>query len=171
MILSNDVMFKLLNEVKGLNDMEKNDYADLANKLLDLRKKAGFTQNRAAECLGVSRQTISKWEVGKSIPDSIMIKRICDCYKITPDEFFELLVVKDKQQSDMISYEREHIKKKYRLVITLLVIDFVLSIILIVYSQNMIFWIIYIQVLLLAAYIIYQIVHFIKYHMKERNIN
>lgn len=159
-------MFKPLNKVKGGKKMEKNDCTNLADKLLDLRKKAGFTQNHAAECLGVSRQTISKWEMRKSTPDSIMIKRICDCYKITPDEFFELLLVKENQQSNMISYEREHIKKNYRLVISLLVIDFILSIILIVYSQKMVFWIIYVQVLILVAYIIYQIVHYIKGHIK-----
>lgn len=150
--------------------MENNDCRYLANKLLDLRKKAGFTQNHVAECLGVSRQTISKWEMGKSIPDSIMIKRICDCYKITPDEFFELLLAKDNQQSDVISEKRTYIIKNYRRVIYLLMIDFILSIILVVSSKNMVYWIIYAHVLIIAAYIAYQIVHYIKAYIKLRNI-
>lgn len=149
--------------------MGNNDCADLANKLLELRKKAGFTQNYAAEYMGVSRQTISKWEMGKSIPDSIMTKRICDCYKITPDEFFELLLVKENEQHNIISNEREHIKKNYRLVISLLVIDFFISIILIVYSPKIGFWIIYVQVILLAIYMVYLIVHFIKVYIRSKH--
>ena len=39
------------------------------NKLYELRKQKGFSQEELANRLNVSRQTISKWEVGESTPD------------------------------------------------------------------------------------------------------
>lgn len=39
---------------------------DLADRLQELRKKAGYSQEQVAEKLGLSRQAISKWESGVS---------------------------------------------------------------------------------------------------------
>ena len=41
----------------------------LADKIIQLRKKAGWSQEELAEQLGVSRQSVSKWEGAQSIPD------------------------------------------------------------------------------------------------------
>ena len=51
----------------------------LADKIMNLRKKAGWSQEDLAEKVGVSRQSISKWESGQSIPD---INRIIELSKI-----------------------------------------------------------------------------------------
>lgn len=40
-----------------------------ADKLIQLRKKSGWSQEELAEQLGVSRQSVSKWEGGQSVPD------------------------------------------------------------------------------------------------------
>lgn len=40
-----------------------------AEKLIQLRKKSGWSQEELAEQMGVSRQSISKWEGAQSIPD------------------------------------------------------------------------------------------------------
>ncbi|MGP1544270.1 MAG: helix-turn-helix domain-containing protein, partial [Candidatus Fimenecus sp.] len=40
-----------------------------ADKLIQLRKKAGWSQEELAEQIGVSRQAISKWEGAQSVPD------------------------------------------------------------------------------------------------------
>lgn len=45
------------------------------DKLLDLRKKSGFSQEELGDKLNVSRQTISKWETGKSTPE--LDKLVC----------------------------------------------------------------------------------------------
>ena len=42
---------------------------NLGNSLFHARKRRGFSQEDVAEKLGVSRQTISKWETGETIPD------------------------------------------------------------------------------------------------------
>lgn len=46
-------------------------------KLISNRKKLGISQEKLAENLGVSRQTIYKWESGKSIPTFMNITNIC----------------------------------------------------------------------------------------------
>ena len=42
---------------------------NLGNSLFHARKKCGLSQEDVAERLGVSRQTISKWETGETLPD------------------------------------------------------------------------------------------------------
>lgn len=42
---------------------------NLGNNLFQARKKCGFSQEEVAEKLGVSRQTISKWETDETLPD------------------------------------------------------------------------------------------------------
>ena len=41
----------------------------LADKIVSLRKKAGWSQEDLAEKLGVTRQSVSKWEGAQSVPD------------------------------------------------------------------------------------------------------
>ena len=42
---------------------------NLGNSLFNARKKSGLSQEDVAGKLGVSRQTISKWETGETLPD------------------------------------------------------------------------------------------------------
>ena len=46
---------------------------NIGNSLFQARKKCGLSQEEVAEKLGVSRQTVSKWEQGLSVPDSEML--------------------------------------------------------------------------------------------------
>lgn len=41
----------------------------LADKIIELRKKEGWSQEELAEKLSVTRQSVSKWEGAQSIPD------------------------------------------------------------------------------------------------------
>ena len=54
----------------------------VGDKLLDLRKKKGLSQEEVAKIINVSRQTISKWETGESKPDFDKIVPICNLYEI-----------------------------------------------------------------------------------------
>lgn len=61
---------------------------NIGNKLTKLRKEHHLSQEEAAEKLGVTRQTISKWETEESKPDFDKINLICDLYNVTPNELF-----------------------------------------------------------------------------------
>ena len=57
----------------------------LADKIMDLRKKNGWSQEELAEKLDVSRQSISKWESAQSIPDMGRILRLSEVFGVTTD--------------------------------------------------------------------------------------
>lgn len=59
---------------------------DFNNKLYELRKQKGFSQEELANRLNVSRQTVSKWEVGDSTPDMEKLIAISDLFGISLDE-------------------------------------------------------------------------------------
>ena len=56
-----------------------------ADKLIDLRKKNGWSQEELAEQLGVTRQSVSKWEGAQSIPDLDKIIRLSELFGVTTD--------------------------------------------------------------------------------------
>ena len=58
----------------------------IADKIKDARTKKEYTQEQVAESLSVSRQTISNWENGKSLPDIINIIKMSELYDISLDE-------------------------------------------------------------------------------------
>ena len=58
----------------------------LGDRIKQLRKMKGFTQEEFAIKLNVVRQTVSKWEKGISVPDAIMIEKIADILDVTVNE-------------------------------------------------------------------------------------
>jgi len=56
------------------------------NKLYQLRKQKGLSQEELANRMNVSRQTISKWEVGDSTPDMEKLIALSDLFEISLDE-------------------------------------------------------------------------------------
>ena len=62
---------------------------NLGNNLFDARKKAGLSQEIVAEKLGVSRQTISKWETNETIPDIYQSKKLARLYNLSLDDLIE----------------------------------------------------------------------------------
>ena len=62
---------------------------NIADKIRSARIKKEYTQEQAAEKLLVSRQTISNWENGKSLPDVISIIRMSELYEVSLDELLK----------------------------------------------------------------------------------
>lgn len=79
----------------------------LGESLAQARKKAGLTQEAVAEKLGVSRQTISKWETDETLLDIRQSKKLADLYQVTLDELvaFDLEVQELTEMIDRVSDE------------------------------------------------------------------
>ena len=56
-----------------------------ADKLIALRKKAGYSQEELAQQLNVTRQSVSKWEGAQSVPDIEKILQISKLFGVTTD--------------------------------------------------------------------------------------
>lgn len=61
----------------------------LGTSLAQARRKAGLPQEAVAEKLGVSRQTISKWELDETLPDIRQSKRLAMLYRVTLDALID----------------------------------------------------------------------------------
>lgn len=83
----------------------------LGNSLCAARKKSGLSQEEVAERLGVSRQTISKWETDETLPDIRQSKKLAVLYRLSLDELidFDLGV---KEIEEVIARTSEEAQKK-----------------------------------------------------------
>lgn len=75
------------------------------NRLYEMRKQKGFSQEELANRLNVTRQTISKWEVGDSTPDMEKLIAISDLFGISLDE----LVMGKTQEAKEDSIKATHL--------------------------------------------------------------
>lgn len=65
------------------------------DRLTDLRRKRGLSQEQLGYELGVSRQTVSKWELGQSYPDFQRLVLLSDYYEMSLDELVKGVDVGD----------------------------------------------------------------------------
>ena len=56
---------------------------DLAERLQELRKTAGYSQEQVAELLGLSRQAISKWESGQNMPEIEKLLLLSEIFNVS----------------------------------------------------------------------------------------
>lgn len=83
----------------------------LGNNLFHARKKSGLSQEEVAEKLGVSRQTISKWELDETLPDIQQSKRLSNLYHLTLDELIDFDIdIREIEQ--IIERTREETEQK-----------------------------------------------------------
>ena len=74
----------------------------LADKITALRKKAGWSQEELSEQLGVTRQSVSKWEGAQSVPDMDKVVQMSRLFGVTTD-----FLLKD-ELSEEEDYTREN---------------------------------------------------------------
>ena len=110
------------------------------NKLYELRKQKGLSQEELANRLNVSRQTVSKWEVGDSTPDMEKLIAMSDLFGISLDELIlnkapEPQPAPQTAKADLYTDIKEHVltddnKKKVKkgAKIALIVLGIVLAI-------------------------------------------
>ena len=84
---------------------------NLGNSLFHARKKSGLSQEEVAEKIGVSRQTISKWETNETVPDIYQSKKMAKLYRISLDDLIEFDI--DLQEiEEMIDKSDEKLNEK-----------------------------------------------------------
>ena len=83
----------------------------LGNNLFNGRKKKGLSQEEIAGKLGVSRQTISKWETDETLPDIRQSKRLAVLYGLSLDELIEF-DIDVKEIQEVIDRTSEEVSEK-----------------------------------------------------------
>ena len=63
---------------------------EMGQKIKQLRYKTGLTQEQLAEQMGVSAQSVSKWETGASMPDISLLPILAETFGVSIDELFDL---------------------------------------------------------------------------------
>ena len=97
---------------------------EIEKKLKDVRMQAGLTQEQVAEKIMVSRQTVSNWENGKSLPDIVSIMSLSDLYQISIDE----LLKGDKRMKEKMEKDANIAKANKRVILTTAIITLVVGI-------------------------------------------
>ena len=85
----------------------------IADQIKSARIQKEYTQEQSAENLMVSRQTISNWENGKSLPDIVSIIRMSDLYDVRLDELLKgdkVLMEKIEKDAMAVKAEKKIIK-------------------------------------------------------------
>lgn len=98
---------------------------NLAEKILKLRKQYNLSQEQLAEKLGISRQSISKWESGQSIPELDKIVQISEIFGVSTDYLLRNTEDCPKKTTQFDNnYKTHYSKKKIRIIISIICISF-----------------------------------------------
>ena len=63
---------------------------NIGEKIQKLRKQNGWSQEELASRISVSRQTLSKWELGVTVPDTENVVAICKLFQISVDDLLQI---------------------------------------------------------------------------------
>ncbi|MBQ6841160.1 MAG: helix-turn-helix transcriptional regulator [Bacilli bacterium] len=96
---------------------------NLGEKILEYRKKANLSQEDLAEKVGVTRQTISKWELNITCPDINQANKMCKIFNVSLDALTNNLIL-----AKMDLQEKQG-NKRFKVMICIFAIVFVLFII------------------------------------------
>ena len=77
----------------------------IGDKIRELRKLRGITQEQLAEAIGVSFQAVSKWENHVALPDITLVPALANYFEVTCDELFGMNLMETKTQIASICAE------------------------------------------------------------------
>lgn len=80
----------------------------LAEKILELRKQNGWSQEELAEKLDVSRQSVSKWESAQAVPDLDKVLQMGNLFGVTTDYLLKDDMEDDGKREDNYEPEDRH---------------------------------------------------------------
>ena len=84
--------------------VERTDMMEFHEKLQELRKQRGLTQEELAEALYVSRTEISKWESGRGYPNIDSLKEISNFFSVSIDDLLsseKMLFIAEKEHKKL----------------------------------------------------------------------
>ena len=81
----------------------------LGENIKRLRRERNLTQEALAEFLGVTFQSISKWERGEGYPDITLLPAIADFFKVSIDEIMGLNKAQDEQEIKRLLKEHDNL--------------------------------------------------------------
>ena len=58
---------------------------ELKDRIAAVRRAAGLTQEQLGELVGVTRQAVSKWEAGQTVPDALTVAKLCEALHVSAD--------------------------------------------------------------------------------------
>ncbi len=89
------------------------DQVKIGKFIADCRRKANYTQMQLAEKLGITDRAISKWETGKSLPDSSIMLELCGLLGITVNDLLSgEVVTMDNYNKEIENNLLEMVKQK-----------------------------------------------------------
>ncbi|MBU5292456.1 helix-turn-helix transcriptional regulator [Anaerosalibacter bizertensis] len=90
---------------------------EIAERLTNLRKEKGYSQEELAAQLGISRQAISKWERGEASPDTDNLILLSKIYGIGLDELLNIDGFKDAEEGNN---KKKLVKFPYPVLVTII---------------------------------------------------
>lgn len=84
----------------------------LGEKIYQLRKQEGLSQDELASKITVSRQSISKWELGEAIPDTENVVQISQIFNVSLD-YLLIDEVTDKEEIPVVKEAKRKVQKKH----------------------------------------------------------
>lgn len=75
----------------------------LKDRIAAVRKAAGLTQEQLGELVGVTRQAVSKWESGQTVPDALTVAKLCEALHVSAD--YVLLGKEPEEQAAVEPWE------------------------------------------------------------------
>ena len=76
----------MLKSMEKILTVDNEGHMEISEIIKEGRTKKGMTQQELANCVYVTRQTISKWELGKSVPDEASLSLLYQCLDIDNKE-------------------------------------------------------------------------------------
>lgn len=99
----------------------------LSDKLVGLRKSAGMSQEELAEKLNVSRQAVSRWEMGTAMPDAVNILQLSKLFHVTTDYLLNEEYESDADLPQVRAVKADGVHQGMILLVTLEVMSLILQ--------------------------------------------
>lgn len=110
-------------QTASVHEQREENHMNLSEKIIQLRKANNMTQEELAEKINVSRQSVSKWELGQASPEMEKVVSLSEVFHVTtdyllkPSELDELSIkteiLEKKQQELAVEYRKKNDRRFY----------------------------------------------------------